>query len=276
MQPDWDNVIKAALAEDLGHGDITTETVVPAEMRATARIVSKDHGIVAGLPVARRVFELLDPATVMEMDCWDGSPVVPGQTLATLSGNAGILLRGERVALNFLQHLSGIATQTHNLVKLVREYGVKILDTRKTTPGLRSLEKYAVRVGGGHNHRFGLYDGILIKDNHIAVAGSITEAIRRARAGAPHTLKIEVEVETLNGVHEALEAEADIIMLDNMSPETMRQAVQIVGGRCLLEASGGITTETVIEVARTGVDFISVGALTHSVRALDISMDIEL
>ncbi|KUK41306.1 MAG: Nicotinate-nucleotide pyrophosphorylase [Clostridia bacterium 62_21] len=269
-----DELIRRALEEDIGPGDLTTAAVVPAAARAAGVFLCKEQGVVAGLFVSARVFALLDPAVRFAARVAEGAAVKAGDVLAEVEGPARPLLTGERVALNFLRHLSGIATRTAGMVALVKDYPVRIVDTRKTTPGLRALEKYAVRAGGGYNHRFGLYDGVLIKDNHIRAAGGITAALRAVRAAVPHTVKIEVEVEDLAGVKEALAAGADAILLDNMPPEMMREAVRLVGGRAVLEASGGITEANVVEVAATGVDIISAGALTHSVRALDISLEL--
>ena len=269
-----DRLIDMALREDLGPGDITTESVVPETLWARAEFIAKEEGVVAGLPVAGRVFKRLDPETEFRAEVAEGSAVKAGAVLAVVAGRARTILTGERVALNFVRHLSGIATRTRRLVAAVEGLRAVVLDTRKTTPGLRALEKYAVRAGGGRNHRFGLFDGILIKDNHIRAAGGIREAVARARARAPHTLKVEVEVQSLDEVEEAVAAGADIIMLDNMPVAAMREAVRRIGGRALVEASGGITEENVREVAATGVDFISAGALTHSARALDISLEI--
>lgn len=269
-----DRLIDMALREDLGPGDITTESVVPETLWARAEFIAKEEGVVAGLPVAGQVFKQLDPETEFRAEVTEGSAVKAGAVLAVVAGRARTILAGERVALNFVRHLSGIATRTRRLVAAVEGLHAVVLDTRKTTPGLRALEKYAVRAGGGRNHRFGLFDGILIKDNHIRAAGGIREAVARARARAPHTLKVEVEVQSLDEVEEALAAGADIIMLDNMPVAAMREAVRRIGGRAVVEASGGITEENVREVAATGVDFISAGALTHSARALDISLEI--
>lgn len=266
--------IRRWLAEDLGHGDITTSLVVNPNARGTSEIVAREHGLLCGLPVARMVFEELDPALHLEPCVAEGATIEPGQTVARLAGRLGSILSGERLALNLLQRLSGVATATRAFVEAVEGTGVAILDTRKTTPGLRALEKYAVRVGGGRNHRFGLFDGILIKDNHIRAAGGVAEAVRRARARAPHSLAIEVEVTTLEELEEALAAGADWILLDNMDLETIREAVQRTTGRAKLEASGGVTLERVRAIAETGVDAVSVGALTHSVRALDLSLEI--
>lgn len=266
-----DRLIDLALAEDIHTGDITTQAVVPGKRPATARLIAKENMVLAGLFVAERVFHRLSADVCFTACQAEGAPVMKGDLIATIAGDAADLLMGERVALNLLQRLSGIATLTARFVEAVRGTKVRIVDTRKTTPGLRELEKYAVRQGG-INHRTGLYDGILIKENHIAAAGGIAEAITRARAYIPHTLKIEIETETLAQVDQALAAGADIIMLDNMCLADMRTAVETVAGRALLEASGGVNLDTVRAIAETGVDIISVGALTHSSRAMDISM----
>lgn len=267
-------IVERALREDLGFGDITTDRIVPADQSARGLIQSKDNGVLAGIEVARRVFQHLDPQVTFIAFKRDGQVLWPGDLIAEISGSARAILSGERVSLNFLQRLSGIATQTHRYAEKIKDYSAVIVDTRKTTPGLRALEKYAVRMGGGNNHRFGLYDAVLIKDNHIKIAGGIKAAVERVRGQIPHTLKIEVEVESLTQLEEALAAKAEVIMLDNMSPELLRQAVALTGGRALLEASGGVTEATVTEIAAAGVDLISVGALTHSVKALDLSLDI--
>jgi nicotinate-nucleotide pyrophosphorylase (carboxylating) len=267
-----DDIIQNALREDIHTGDLTTQAVVPESRPATARLVAKEEMTVAGMSVAARVFALLDPSIVFEACCHDGQLLKKGTLLSKMSGDAAHLLQGERVALNLLQRMSGVATLTARYVAAVAGTGARIVDTRKTTPGLRVLEKYAVRVGGGINHRTGLYDGILIKENHIAVAGGITEAIRRARVYIPHTLKIEIETETIEQVLEALAAGTDIIMLDNMDCATMRHCVELIGKKALVEASGGVNLDTVRAIAETGVDIISIGALTHSPRAMDISM----
>jgi nicotinate-nucleotide pyrophosphorylase (carboxylating) len=267
-----DELLFAALKEDIGTGDITTNSCIPADRQAEGRLIAKADGVVCGLAVAARVFRLLDERITLAPRVQEGDRVVKGDVLAELSGPARGILTGERVALNLLQRMSGIATATATAVSAVSGTKAKICDTRKATPGLRVLEKYAVRVGGGHNHRFNLADGVLIKDNHIAAAGGIAEAVRAARAAAPHVMKIEVEAETLEDVRQALDAGAEVIMLDNMDAETMRQAVALVDGRALTEASGNMGERDLHEVAQTGVDFISVGALTHSVKALDISL----
>ena len=267
-----DRLIEQALCEDIHTGDITTQAVISANRPASARFIAKENLILAGAFVVERVFRRLNDEITFVTTLDEGARVVKGDIIATVHGNAADLLMGERVALNLLQRLSGIATLTSSYVEAVKDTKARIVDTRKTTPGLRELEKYAVRVGGGINHRTGLYDGVLIKENHIAAAGGITEAITRARAYIPHTLKIEIETENLAQVDEALAAGADIIMLDNMTLEDMATAVKIVNGRVLVEASGGVTLDTVRAIAETGVDIISVGALTHSPRSMDISM----
>ena len=270
-----DALITQALLEDIHTGDITTLAVVGEGSESHARLIAKEPMVLAGIQVAERVFYLVD-STIRFNPCFgDGSRIAGGDLLAGIDGKAASLLQGERVALNLLQRMCGVATLTARYVDAVQGTSARIVDTRKTTPGLRMLEKYAVRVGGGINHRTGLYDGVLIKENHIAAAGGISEAIRRARAYIPHTLKIEVETETLDQVIEAVAAGAEIIMLDNMTPAAMREAVGIIGGRALVEASGGVNLESVKEIAETGVNIISVGALTHSARAMDISMLLE-
>lgn len=269
-----DDLIKRSLEEDIGYGDITTLSVVPAEQISEGLFIAKTAGVIAGLEVARAVFRQLDPEIIFNGLIKDGDAVQSGETIAKVRGRSRALLTGERTALNFLQRLSGIASQTRQWVEIIKDSQASLLDTRKTTPGLRVLEKYAVAVGGARNHRFGLYDGVMIKDNHIIAAGGIQRAVALARARVPHTLKIEVEVENLDQLQVALTAKADIIMLDNMDPATMKAAVAIVKGRALLEASGGIKAANLLEVAQTGVDFISMGALTHSAFNLDISFDI--
>lgn len=270
-----DKIIETALAEDIHTGDITTLSVLPKPRAMRARLVAKEPMVLAGLAVAERVFARLDPASRFSALFSDGARVESGEIVARIEGDGASLLQGERVALNLLQRMCGIATQTALYVQEIEGTGARVVDTRKTTPGLRVLEKYAVRVGGGTNHRTGLYDGVLIKENHIAAAGGILEAVRLARAYIPHTLKIEVETETLDDVARALESGADIIMLDNMSLPEMREAVAVIGRRALVEASGGVNLKSIRAIAETGVDIISVGALTHSVRACDISMLME-
>jgi nicotinate-nucleotide pyrophosphorylase (carboxylating) len=271
-------LIARALEEDLGSGDVTTEAICEPDQMGRAVIRTKEPCVVAGVPVAQLVFEVLDDQLEFTPHVRDGERLAAHQTVAEISGRLRAILMGERTALNFLQRLSGIATMTARYVEAVKDFSVKILDTRKTAPGLRILDKYAVRVGGGQNHRIGLFDGVLIKTNHIRAAGGIAKTIERARRFAPTTLKIEVEVKNLQEFHEALAAGADIIMLDNMSLEELRRAATIVksaGGRGLmLEASGGVNLENVREIAATGVDFISVGALTHSVKAIDMHLEV--
>ena len=267
-----DKLIMNALSEDVGTGDITTESTIPETARAHGLYKAKESGVLCGIGVAARVFELIDRDIDFTPLKRDGDRIEKGEIIAEVRGKATNVLTGERVGLNLMQRMSGIATRTAEAVAQVEGTGAKICDTRKTTPGLRVVEKYAVKVGGGTNHRFNLADGILIKDNHIVAAGSITNAVRAARANAPHTLKIEVEVETFDELNEALDAGADIIMLDNMSCEDMKKAVGIVNGRAVTEASGNIGDRNLKEVADCGVDLISIGALTHSVRSLDISL----
>jgi len=270
-----DAVIENALMEDIHTGDITTLALLPEKRDIRGRIVAKEPLVLAGIEVASRVFQLIDPATVFSPCFKDGATLAKGEVIAELSGDAASLLQGERVALNLLQRMCGIATLTARYCEAVRGTKARVTDTRKTTPGLRRLEKYAVRVGGGSNHRFGLYDGVLIKENHITAAGGIASAVKRARRAVPHTIRIEVETETLEQVAEALAAGADIIMLDNMDLETMRRAVALIDGKALVEASGGVSLDTIAGIAAAGVDIISVGALTHSARAMDISMLLE-
>ncbi|MXY42765.1 MAG: carboxylating nicotinate-nucleotide diphosphorylase [Dehalococcoidia bacterium] len=283
-QAEIDEVVRNALLEDRADADITTETLVPADLQSAACIIPKAEGVLAGVEVAKAVFRAVDPELEFQAILLDGARLrVADSTgesgaIAELSGSVASILKGERVALNFLQHLSGIATETDRYVREVTDYDAVILDTRKTAPGLRSLQKYAVAVGGGTNHRRDLSDGVLIKDNHLA-AGRLSElalggVVRRMRESAPSAWEIEVEVENLGQLHEAVEAGADIVMLDNMTPSEMAEAVRIVDGRALTEASGGITLDNVKEVAATGVDRISVGALTHSVTGLDISLEL--
>jgi len=270
-----EQIIRTALAEDIGTGDITTEAIVDPAHQGEATLLARERLWLAGLPVFSRVFQVLSRNMVFEYFYGDGQEVPAGATVCLLKGPVHAILKGERTALNFLQRMSGIATLTRQYVEEAASREIRLVDTRKTAPGLRSLDKYAVRMGGGHNHRFGLYDGILIKDNHIAAAGSITRAVALAREGAPHTVKVEVEVEDLAGVKEALKAEADVILLDNMPPEIMKKAVELVKGRALVEASGGIHLENIRAIAQTGVDIISVGALTHSLRAADFSLELK-
>ncbi len=268
--------VESFLAEDIGRGDRTTDAIVPEDALGRARIEAREQAVVAGLEVARLCFELLAPEAIKwHQQVQDGDRVEPGQVLVTIEGPLRAILTGERTALNLLARLSGTATLTRRFATEVEGTSARVVDTRKTTPGLRALEKYAVTVGGGGNHRFGLDDGILIKDNHIAAAGSITAAVERAKAAAPHGLNVEVEVQDLAGLEEALAAGADIVLLDNMTPDQIRQAVSISAGRALLEASGGIKLDNLKSYADTGVDLISVGALTHSARAIDLSLEVE-
>ncbi len=267
-------IVEQSLLEDIGTGDITTEYIIPSNLKAKGIIKTSEEGVVAGLDIACLVFKKLDSEINFQSKIKDGKKILAVEILAEITGSAQTILKGERVALNFLQRMSGIATITSKFCQEVKDFPVRIVDTRKTTPGLRILEKYAVRMGGGYNHRFGLYDAVLIKDNHIAVAGGIRSAVNSVRKQISHTAKIEVEVENLYQLQEALKMKADIIMLDNMDLETMKKAVKMAKGKALIEASGGITLEKVREIAQTGVDLISVGALTHSVKALDISMEI--
>jgi nicotinate-nucleotide pyrophosphorylase (carboxylating) len=269
-----DNLLRAFLAEDLEHGDITTEAIFGPQDRSAACFIARHPMTVVGMAtVATRVFQLLDPTVVCAGAMADGVRVEAGAELLTFSGATRTLLRGERVALNLVQRLCGIATLTAAFVDEVQHTRARIVDTRKTTPGLRMLEKYAVRVSGGHNHRYSLSDGVLIKDNHIAACGSITEAVRRVRSRVPHTINVEVETDTLAQVEECLACGVGVIMLDNMDLATMRRAVELINRRALVEASGGVNLQTVRGIAETGVDIISVGALTHSARACDIGMD---
>ena len=270
-----DKIIKVALAEDLGEaGDITSRAILPSSFNCQAEMVSKDIGMIAGIEVAARVFFLMDPGLTISLKVDDGTMVEPGTHLAVIEGSAQSILAAERTALNFLQHMSGIATQTAQFVEKVRAYPVKILDTRKTTPGLRILEKYAVTVGGGFNHRFGLYDAVLIKENHISAVGGVKKAISLARNSSGEKIKVEVETENVEQVKEALEAGADIIMLDNMSLESIKEAVEVVNKRVVLEASGGVRLHNVEEIAKTGVDLISTSTLTQSALSLDVSLEI--
>jgi len=271
---DLAGIIQTALVEDIGSGDVTSMSILPVTVQLSGTILAKEEGVVAGLDVARSVFRAVDEKTQVTLLVEDGAMVADGTHLATVTGSGVAILGAERVALNFLQRMSGIATLTHRFVKAVEGTHALILDTRKTAPGLRALDKLAVKLGGGQNHRFGLYDMVLIKDNHSAAAGSIGEAVRRARAAVGDKLAIEVEVTSMPQLEEALAAGVDRIMLDNMGIDEMTVAVALTAGRADTEASGNVTLDNVAEVAATGVDFISVGALTHSVRALDISLEI--
>ncbi len=272
------NIVKAALAEDIGSGDVTSHAVIPYGEKIRGKIISKRSGIVAGLCIAELVFEAVDKKIKVKMKVKDGARVHPGRILAEVSGPARSILAAERVALNFLQRMSGIATATAGYVKRVRGYKVKILDTRKTAPGLRVFDKYAVKVGGGSNHRMGLYDALLIKENHIDIVGGIGRAVSQARRNAPSRMPVEVEARTFEEVQEAIEAGANTILLDNMKTATLSRAVKLVkssGKKIKTEASGGINLGNVARIAKTGVDCISVGALTHSPKALDISLEIK-
>ncbi|GAA3100781.1 carboxylating nicotinate-nucleotide diphosphorylase [Rhizobium viscosum] len=267
-------LVRAALAEDLGlAGDITSAAVIPEEHRSTVVMAARQPGVVAGLDAADLAFQLVDPAITMRRHLPDGAAVEPGSVIATIEGPSRGLLTAERTALNFLGHLSGIATVTAGIVEAIVNTKASVVCTRKTTPGLRALEKYAVRAGGGMNHRFALHDAVLIKDNHVAIAGGVTEAIRRAKAGVGHMVKIEVEVDTLDQLHEAMGEGVDAVLLDNMTPDQLRDAVGIVAGRAITEASGRVTPATARAIAASGVDLISVGWLTHSAPVLDIGLD---
>lgn len=267
-----DELLLQALREDITSEDITTNSVMRGPKKGTVQLICKQDGIIAGLFVFQRVFELLDKAVEVEFFCQDGDQVKKGDLMAVVTGDIRALLSGERVALNYLQRMSGIATYTKSIARLLEGSKTKLLDTRKTTPNMRIFEKYAVKVGGGYNHRYNLSDGILLKDNHIGAAGSVKRAVEMAKEYAPFVRKIEVEVENLDMVREAVEAGADIIMLDNMTPEMMREAIQIIDGRAETECSGNVTRENVERLLTIGVDYISCGALTHSAPILDISM----
>ena len=272
MQLAADKYIRLALEEDINSEDVTTNSVMPEYKKGEVQLICKEDGIIAGLPIFERVFLLLDPRTKVTFDVKDGDRVEKGRHLATVTGDIRVLLSGERTALNYLQRMSGIATYTNTIVKLLEGTRTKLLDTRKTTPCMRIFEKYAVRVGGGNNHRYNLSDGILLKDNHIDAAGGVKEAIAAAKAYAPFVRRIEVETENLSMVREAVEAGADIIMLDNMTPGQMAEAVKLIDGRAETECSGNITRENIRAITETGVDYVSSGALTHSAPILDISL----
>ena len=272
MKMQADQLIRMALQEDITSEDVSTNAVMPTATKGTVELIAKEDGVIAGLDIYARVFTILDEKTEIHFHCKDGDEVKKGELMATVTGDIRVLLSGERVALNYLQRMSGIATYTRQVAKLLEGSKVTLLDTRKTTPNCRVFEKYAVRVGGGCNHRYNLSDGVLLKDNHIGAAGSVTKAIQMAKAYAPFVRKIEIEVETLEQVKEAVEAGADIIMLDNMTPEVMKQAVELIDGRAQTECSGNITKENIQKIREIGVDFVSSGALTHSAPILDISM----
>ncbi len=276
MNPLWlEEQLKQALMEDIGFGDRTTLAVVDAQHVSQAALIFKEGGVVAGLPVLEKVMQLVDPEVKVQCFCHDGTEVEQGAVVATLTGPTRAILTGERVALNFLQRLSGIATVTRQAVRLAEPYGVKIVDTRKTTPGLRMLEKYAVTQGGGFNHRLRLDDAVLIKENHIRAAGGISQAVQRVREKLGHTVFIEVEVETLTQVKEAISLNVNAILLDNMPPHQLREAVALIPSGMVSEASGNITLDNLVEVAQTGVQVISIGWLTHSAKALDISLTLD-
>ena len=272
MKMQADQLIRMALQEDITSEDVSTNAVMPTATKGTVDLIAKEDGVVAGLDIYARVFTILDEKTEIDFHCKDGDEVKKGDLMATVTGDIRVLLSGERVALNYLQRMSGIATYTRQVAKLLEGSNVTLLDTRKTTPNCRVFEKYAVRVGGGCNHRYNLSDGVLLKDNHIGAAGSVTKAVQMAKAYAPFVRKIEIEVETLDQVKEAVEAGADIIMLDNMTPEVMKQAVELIDGRAQTECSGNITKENIQKIREIGVDFVSSGVLTHSAPILDISM----
>lgn len=272
MKMQADQLIRMALQEDITSEDVSTNAVMPTATKGTVELIAKEDGVIAGLDIYARVFTILDEKTEIDFHCKNGDEVKKGELMATVTGDIRVLLSGERVALNYLQRMSGIATYTRQVAKLLEGSKVTLLDTRKTTPNCRVFEKYAVRVGGGCNHRYNLSDGVLLKDNHIGAAGSVTKAIQMAKAYAPFVRKIEIEVETLEQVKEAVEAGADIIMLDNMTPEVMKQAVELIDGRAQTECSGNITKENIQKIREIGVDFVSSGALTHSAPILDISM----
>lgn len=272
MKLQADHLIKMALQEDISSEDVTTNSVIKGPVKGEVQLICKQNGIIAGLPVFQRVFELLDPQMEFSFSCRDGEEVQTGQLLGTVTGDIRTLLSGERVALNYLQRMSGIATYTHSVAALLEGTGIKLLDTRKTTPNMRIFEKYAVRVGGGYNHRYNLSDGVLLKDNHIGAAGSVTNAIKLAKEYTPFVRKIEVEVENLDMVKEAVDAGADIIMLDNMNVEEMREAIRIIDRRAETECSGNMTKENIDRMTSLGVNYISCGALTHSAPVLDISL----
>ena len=267
-----DQLILEALKEDISSEDVTTNSVMKEAVKGEVDLICKQDGIIAGLDVFRRVFQLLDEKTETEFYCADGDEVKKGKLMGKVTGDIRVLLSGERVALNYLQRMSGIATYTHSVAELLKGSGTKLLDTRKTTPNMRIFEKYAVRVGGGYNHRYNLSDGVLLKDNHIGAAGSVARAVKMAKEYAPFVRKIEVEAENLDMVKEAVEAGADIIMLDNMSPEEMKEAIRVIGGRAETECSGNVTKENIGRLVSLGVDYISSGALTHSAPILDISL----
>ena len=268
-------LIDVALKEDIGHSDITTENLIDADSTGVGKIIAREPLVIAGLDTASQVFQKLDPEISFRSNYKDGDTVEPEKVIAEIKGKVRALLMGERVALNFLQHLSGIATVTRSYISRIKDLSVRLVDTRKTTPGWRVLEKYAVRVGGANNHRMGLYDGVLIKDNHIAASGGIAHAVKKIKNNISHLVKIEVEVSSFDQVKEAVDSRADVIMLDNMDVDQINKAVQYIDHRAIVEVSGGVTAESLIPLAQTGVDIISAGALTHSAGSVDISMNIK-
>lgn len=272
MKMQADQLIRMALQEDITSEDVSTNAVMPTATKGTVELIAKEDGVIAGLDIYARVFTILDEKTEIDFYCKDGDEVKKGELMATVTGDIRVLLSGERVALNYLQRMSGIATYTHSVAMLLEGTKTKLLDTRKTTPNMRIFEKYAVRVGGGYNHRYNLSDGVLLKDNHIGAAGSVAKAVEMAKEYAPFVRKIEVEVENLDMVREAVDAGADIIMLDNMSPKDMKEAIRIIDGRAETECSGNVTKENIDRLTSLGVDYISSGALTHSAPVLDISL----
>ena len=272
MKMQADKLIRMALQEDITSEDVSTNAVMPTEVKGTVDLIAKEDGIIAGLDVYARVFQILDEKTEIDFKCKDGDEVKKGERMATVTGDIRVLLSGERVALNYLQRMSGIASYTHSVASLLEGSKTKLLDTRKTTPNMRIFEKYAVKIGGGQNHRYNLSDGVLLKDNHIGAAGSVTKAIEMARDYAPFVRKIEVECENIDMVREAADAGADIIMLDNMTPAQMKEAVAVINGRAKTECSGNVTKENIATILDTGVDYVSSGALTHSAPILDVSL----
>lgn len=272
LEQQIDEIILMSLKEDISYGDITTDSLITDVCNVKGNLIAKESGILAGINIFNRVFNLLDSTITIQNNKKDGDKLDKGEIIATINGKAKSILKGERTALNLLQRMSGIATSTNQLVMAIKDTNAKVVDTRKTIPGLRILDKYAVKIGGGYNHRFNLSDAVMIKDNHIKAVGNISKAVNMAKKSIPHTMKIEVEVETLDQVKEALRAKADIIMLDNMDYNTMSEAVRIIGDNAITEASGNISINTIRQVAETGVNIISCGAITHSVKALDISL----
>lgn len=270
----FEELVERALQEDIGTGDLSS-LIIPEDFMGEARIYAKENGVVSGIPIAEMIFKKVDPRITIESNVKDGERINPGLLILTLKGPLAGILQAERTAINFMQHLSGISSITRRMVDIVSDLGVKVTDTRKTMPGMRALQKYAVRVGGGNNHRFGLYDAVMLKDNHHAAVGGLVEAVKRVKEKTGHMVKIEVECETLTQVEEAIAAGVDVIMLDNMSMEDMKHAVGYIGKRAIVEASGGVTEENIREIAETGVDIVSVGRLTHSVQAVDFSLVID-